>query len=95
MFQIAVRDENNPRASEEGSGNKRRLKNALQDESRELNGRSKKIKKRKKIPKSALEVLKAWFDENIYDPYPTNDIKHELAKKANLDFKQVMSLLVE
>ena len=54
-----------------------------------LHSRSKKIKPRKKIPKNALDVLKGWLNQNIHDPYPSNEIKKELAKKAGLDFKQV------
>ena len=54
-----------------------------------VNGRSKKIKRRKKIPKEALEVLKSWLNQNIHDPYPSNEVKSQLAKQAGLDFKQV------
>jgi hypothetical protein len=46
-------------------------------------------KKRKKIPAKAVAILKEWLVENVQDPYPSNDVKEELAKKTNLDVKQV------
>jgi len=45
--------------------------------------------KRKKIPYKAVSVLKQWLFENIQDPYPSNEVKEELAKKTGLTFKQV------
>ena len=48
--------------------------------------------KRKKIPYKAVSVLKQWLFENIQDPYPSNEVKEELAKKTGLTFKQVLSL---
>ncbi len=45
--------------------------------------------KRKKIPYKAVTILKQWLFENIQDPYPSNEVKEELAKKTSLTFKQV------
>jgi len=45
--------------------------------------------KRKKIPYKAVTLLKQWLFENIQDPYPSNEVKEELAKKTGLTFKQV------
>jgi len=46
--------------------------------------------KRKKIPYRAVAVLKQWLFDHIQDPYPSNQVKEELAKKTNLNFKQVV-----
>ena len=35
------------------------------------------------------KVLRDWFDQHALDPYPSNDEKVELAKRANMDVKQV------
>ncbi len=47
------------------------------------------LKKRKKIPAKAVSVLREWLVANIQDPYPSNQVKEELAKKTNLNIKQV------
>ncbi len=47
------------------------------------------LKKRKKIPHKAVSVLKEWLIEHVQDPYPSNEVKEELAKKTNLNVKQV------
>jgi hypothetical protein len=49
------------------------------------------LKKRKKIPHKAVAILKEWLVEHIQDPYPSNEVKEELAKKTNLNVKQVLS----
>lgn len=54
-----------------------------------LQDQSKKIRHRRKIPKKALDILKGWLQENMHDPYPSNEVKKELAKKTQLEFKQV------
>lgn len=35
------------------------------------------------------KVLRDWFDQHALDPYPSNDEKVELAKRARMDVKQV------
>jgi len=49
----------------------------------------KDTQKRKKIPYKAVAVLKQWLFDHIQDPYPSNQVKEDLAKKTNLNFKQV------
>jgi len=44
-------------------------------------------KKRKKIPPKAVSILKEWLLENVQDPYPSNETKAKLAKKAGLHVK--------
>ena len=41
-------------------------------------------KQKKNIPKNSIQILKAWLMGNLSDPYPTKNIKKELADKANL-----------
>ena len=48
--------------------------------------------KRKKIPYKAVSVLKQWLFDHMQDPYPSNQVKEELAKQTNLNFKQVSQL---
>ena len=44
---------------------------------------------RRKIPKKSLQVLQDWLLKNIDDPYPTKEIKLQLATSSGLSFKQV------
>lgn len=46
--------------------------------------------KRKKIPYKAVSVLKQWLFDHMQDPYPSNQVKEELAQKTGLNFKQVL-----
>lgn len=46
--------------------------------------------KRKKIPSKAMTVLRQWLFDNMQDPYPSNEVKEDLAKKTNLSYKQVL-----
>jgi len=45
--------------------------------------------KKTKIPEGALRVLKEWLLQNVTDPYPSKEIKQELAIKAGIGIKQV------
>lgn len=59
-----------------------------QQQEADENNRS-ELKKRKKIPAKAVSVLREWLVANIQDPYPSNQVKEELAKRTNLNIKQV------
>jgi len=45
--------------------------------------------KKKKIPENSLRILRAWLLENLSDPYPSKNVKEELAVRAEIHPKQV------
>lgn len=46
-------------------------------------------KKRAEFPKKSRTMLKAWFNANIQDPYPSHEEKIYLAREAGITIKQL------
>lgn len=55
--------------------------------------KEKKTKNKAKFPKKAKIVLKAWFNINFNDPYPSHEEKIHLAKEGGITIKQLDSWL--
>mmetsp|Transcript_24359 Transcript_24359/g.34063 ORF Transcript_24359/g.34063 Transcript_24359/m.34063 type:complete len:402 (-) Transcript_24359:842-2047(-) len=45
--------------------------------------------RRRKLPRKAREILSAWFESNIADPYPSDDEREELIRTTGLTSKQI------
>eukprot|EP00466_Bigelowiella_natans_P014061 jgi/Bigna1/84429/fgenesh1_pg.136_\ len=45
--------------------------------------------RRRKLPRKAREILSAWFESNIADPYPSDDEREELMRTTGLTSKQI------
>ena len=48
-----------------------------------------KARKRSNLPKQSTEIMKRWFDENIHNPYPTEEQKRQFAAMAGINLTQV------
>ena len=47
------------------------------------------ILKTKNHPKESIQILQEWLKSIIHNPYPSSSEKKELAKRSNLEEKQV------
>jgi len=45
--------------------------------------------RRRKLPRKAREILSAWFESNVADPYPSDDEREELLRLTGLSLKQI------
>eukprot|EP00472_Partenskyella_glossopodia_P009597 CAMPEP_0197522550 /NCGR_PEP_ID=MMETSP1318-20131121/7678_2 /TAXON_ID=552666 /ORGANISM="Partenskyella glossopodia, Strain RCC365" /LENGTH=173 /DNA_ID= /DNA_START= /DNA_END= /DNA_ORIENTATION= len=45
--------------------------------------------RRRKLPRRAREILAGWFDDNVQDPYPSDDEREELIESTGLTSKQI------
>jgi len=59
------------------------------DEDSEINGSSKRQKKRGIFPKIATNIMRAWLFQHLAHPYPSEDQKKELAEQSGLTLSQV------
>ena len=46
-------------------------------------------RKRSNLPKQSTEIMKRWFDENIENPYPSEEQKRYFAAAASINLTQV------
>ena len=46
-------------------------------------------RKRRNFTKKATEILNEYFYSNLSNPYPSEEVKEELARKANITVSQV------
>lgn len=44
-----------------------------------------------RLPKRATNILKAWFLNNIENPYPTTEMKEKLCQETGLNKKQIQN----
>lgn len=51
-----------------------------------------KPRKRSNLPKQSTEIMKRWFDENIHNPYPTEEQKRHFAAMAGINLTQVSDM---
>eukprot|EP00210_Caulerpa_lentillifera_P009016 g8605.t1 len=69
------------------------LKNALKrkfgPQIRQLNDEFHHKTKKGKLPPSAIEVLRNWWDKNVFWPYPSEDEKVTLAEQTDLNATQI------
>ena len=50
-----------------------------------------KSRKRSNLPKQSTEIMKRWFDENMHNPYPSEEQKRHFAAVAGINLTQVRS----
>jgi len=55
---------------------------------------SKKKKRRGNLPKTATATLKSWVVENLTHPYPSEDVKRQLAFKCSLSVQQISNWFI-
>ena len=48
-----------------------------------------KSRKRSNLPKQSTEIMKRWFDENMHNPYPSEEQKRHFAAVAGINLTQV------
>lgn len=48
-----------------------------------------KSRKRSNLPKQSTEIMKRWFDENMQNPYPSEEQKRHFAAVAGINLTQV------
>jgi len=68
----------------------------MKKETRKIKDESKKIAKTKKVYREKYsarseKILKSWYMENFYDPYPMTEEKIQLAKECGISVNQVNS----
>lgn len=48
-----------------------------------------KPRKRSNLPKESTEIMRKWFEENMTNPYPSEEQKRHFAQMANINLTQV------
>jgi len=56
--------------------------------------RSKQKNKRENFPADVIRLLKQWLDDHFDDPYPSAEVKMDLATRTNLTYEQVQHWFV-
>ena len=51
-------------------------------------------RKRRNFSKPASEILNEYFYAHLSNPYPSEDVKEELAKRSNITVSQVQHICV-
>ena len=51
-------------------------------------------RKRRNFSKPASEILNEYFYAHLSNPYPSEDVKEELAKRSNITVSQVQHIFV-
>ncbi|KAI4745196.1 hypothetical protein E4T50_04437 [Aureobasidium sp. EXF-12298] len=53
-----------------------------------------KSRKRSNLPKQSTEIMKRWFDENMHNPYPSEEQKRHFAAVAGINLTQVSNWFI-
>ncbi|KAJ9619917.1 homeodomain super [Taxawa tesnikishii (nom. ined.)] len=53
-----------------------------------------KSRKRSNLPKQSTEIMKRWFDENMHNPYPSEEQKRHFAAAAGINLTQVSNWFI-
>ncbi|GAB7351519.1 hypothetical protein MBLNU459_g2160t2 [Dothideomycetes sp. NU459] len=53
-----------------------------------------KSRKRSNLPKQSTEIMKKWFDENMQNPYPSEEQKRHFAAVAGINLTQVSNWFI-
>ncbi|TKA25320.1 hypothetical protein B0A50_06224 [Salinomyces thailandicus] len=53
-----------------------------------------KARKRSNLPKQSTEIMKTWFDQNITNPYPSEEQKALFSKVTGISMTQVSNWFI-
>ncbi|KAI0512637.1 homeobox domain-containing protein [Xylaria bambusicola] len=58
------------------------------------NGQNKERRRRGNLPKETTDILRSWFMAHLVHPYPTEDEKHELMRRTDLQMNQISNWFI-